>query len=164
MLKRIYVAGPISKGDQFTNVRNAVIAASKLRAVGYAPFVPHLTCIWHMMSPDDYEAWMEYDFAWIVVCDALVRLDGESPGSDREVVYARSIGKPVFFGVDAAIKAILSGEHFTNGSGGTNLIYPTQAEAESRAGDFRAEGKWCEVVPRREGGEWEVVMLGAPTK
>ena len=49
----------------------------------------------------------------------------------------------------------------SNAGGGTSLIYPTQREAESRAGDFRAQGKWTEVVPRGE--QWEVVILSERT-
>lgn len=105
-MKRIYVAGPITIGDQFVNVRNAVLAAEKLRAAGWAPFVPHLSAHWHMIAPVSYEDWLTYDFAWIDVCDAVIRLQGESRGADREVAYAQSIGKPVFFHLQDALEAV----------------------------------------------------------
>lgn len=33
-------------------------------------------------------------------CDAVLRLPGESPGADREVHYAISLGKPVYYGLE----------------------------------------------------------------
>jgi hypothetical protein len=95
-MKYIYVAGPITKGDQHLNVRNAILAAEQLRAAGFVPFLPHLCFAWHMIAPVDYEEWMAYDFAWIARCDALVRLPGESNGADREVLEAERLGLPVF--------------------------------------------------------------------
>ena len=95
-LKYIYVAGPISKGDQFMNVRNAILLGEQLRALGYIPFVPHLSALWNLIVPVGYEDWMSLDFAWIERCDALFRQAGESSGADREVVFAFGLGRPVF--------------------------------------------------------------------
>lgn len=97
---RIYLAGPITRGDQFANVATAIREATKLLEAGHQPFVPHLSCLWHMIAQVDYERWMEWDFAWIEVCEALVRLPGPSTGSDREVLFAIKRGIPVYFGVD----------------------------------------------------------------
>lgn len=96
--KKVYVAGPYSSGDVMLNIRDALEISSYLLDYGYIPFVPHLTGFWHMMYPQDYEKWMAYDFEWIKVCDALLRLDGDSAGSDREVELAISLNIPVFFG------------------------------------------------------------------
>ena len=52
MIRYVYVAGPITKGNRFVNVRNA-----------------------------------------------LLRLPGESSGSDREVAHAQDHGIPVFFDI-----------------------------------------------------------------
>jgi hypothetical protein len=92
----VYVAGPITKGDQFLNVRNGILVGEALRALGFCPFVPHLSALWQMVWPVDYEGWMTLDFAWIERCDALLRMPGESPGADREVAHAKSLGIPVF--------------------------------------------------------------------
>jgi hypothetical protein len=86
---RVYVAGPYSKGDVVLNVRNAIAAADTLLAAGHTPFIPHLTHLWHLVSPKTYEEWLAIDLDWLKCCDALVRLPGESSGADREVVYAR---------------------------------------------------------------------------
>jgi hypothetical protein len=109
-IKRVYVAGPITKGDQFINVRNAIIAGTKILEAGYHPFIPHLTCIWHMCCPGDYERWMAYDFTWIEVCDALIRLPGESSGSDREVLFAASKNIPVYFSVESFLNDMKASE------------------------------------------------------
>lgn len=96
---RIYVAGPITKGDQFANVRAAVDAANQLADLGFFPFVPHLFAHWHIIHPRHYEAWMALDFEYLSVCHALLRLPGESAGADREVAFARERGIPVFTSV-----------------------------------------------------------------
>lgn len=96
---KIYVAGPITKGDQFQNVRRAMNSATALLNLGHSPFVPHLTCMWHMIHPQDYERWLSYDFEWILACDAVLRIDGESLGADREVAFAKEHGLPVYFSI-----------------------------------------------------------------
>ena len=97
---RVYVAGPLTKGNVALNVRNAVEIATALLDAGYAPYVPHLTHFWHMLQPRDYEYWMELDIAWLLACDILLRLPGPSEGADREVKIARKNGIFVFFDVD----------------------------------------------------------------
>lgn len=100
----IYVAGPISVGDQFHNVARAFDTAQQLLEQGWAPFVPHTTCFWHMIHRDNhYEDWLAFDFEWIKRCDALFRMPGESTGADREVLWARELGKPIIYEhIDAA--------------------------------------------------------------
>ncbi|HLY94424.1 MAG TPA: DUF4406 domain-containing protein [Gaiellaceae bacterium] len=100
-IKHVYVAGPITKGDQFVNTRIAILAAARLAERGFFPFVPHLCSLWQMIEPREYHEWIDYDFAWIGRCDALVRLPGESSGADAEVRLALNLGKPVFLGLTA---------------------------------------------------------------
>lgn len=96
-IKYCYVAGPITQGDQFMNVHKAVAVCEGLRKLGYFPFCPHLSAYWHIqVGGVPYEEWMQYDFAWIEKCDALLRIPGDSPGADREVLFAQSRGIPVF--------------------------------------------------------------------
>jgi nucleoside 2-deoxyribosyltransferase len=103
---RIYVAGAISGGIVADNVHVATEAATRLLNAGHSPFLPHLSVVWQMISGHiPYETWMEYDFAWIDVCDAVVRIPGFSPGGDCEVEYAREKGIPVYFGVDSFLEA-----------------------------------------------------------
>lgn len=96
----VYIAGPI-KGQPYDGVRNAVKAADEVLASGHIPFVPHLSCLWAMISGDKKsEDWLVMDFAWILACDSLIRLPGESLGSDAEVDYALELGMPVYFSVE----------------------------------------------------------------
>jgi hypothetical protein len=62
--------------------------ADTLTAYGAAPFIPHLFHFWELMSPRPYEDWLELDFDMLERCDALVRIEGYSPGADREWEYA----------------------------------------------------------------------------
>ncbi len=106
---RVYVAGPYTKGDPCVNTHAAIQAGNLLLDAGHAPFVPHLSHFWHTTTPRPYEDWMRLDFAFVEVCDALVRLPGESSGADREVEHARRFDVPVFFGVDEFLLAASRG-------------------------------------------------------
>lgn len=101
---RIYVAGPYTKGDVAVNVRNAILAGNNLRALGHAPYIPHLTHFWHMLIPHDIDYWYKVDLEWLDACDGLLRLPGESAGADNEVKYAHGIGIPVFYSIDEIYK------------------------------------------------------------
>lgn len=89
---KVYIAGPYSKGDVAENVRNAIFAGNLVAHFGHIPFIPHLTHFWHMLAPNDYEFWMDQDEQWLRECDAIIRLDGESSGADREMALARELG------------------------------------------------------------------------
>jgi len=108
---RVYLAGPISLGDPDDNVRRAAAVGLALLAAGFAPLIPQLT---HLIAPDDvrgtvgYERWLESDLSFITVCDAVLRLPGESLGADRETRWAESLGIPVFTSTEA-LKAHFAG-------------------------------------------------------
>lgn len=90
----IYVAGPISK-DPFGCVRQATEVWPTLRRAGAVPFLPQLSIIHEIVAPLPYEEWMAYDFDVLEMADGLVRLPGESPGAEREIDHANTIGVPV---------------------------------------------------------------------
>ena len=94
---RVYVAGPYSLSSEAHNVRVALEAGETLLRRGYAPYVPHLNHFWHLVFPHSYEAWLELDFAYLKVCEAVLRLPGESAGADREVAEAKKRGIPVYY-------------------------------------------------------------------
>jgi hypothetical protein len=98
---RVYIAGPYTKGDVAVNVRNALQAAQQVAEAGHAPFIPHLYHFWHFLFPGPYEQWTRLDFVWLPACQALIRLPGESSGSDAEVARAGDLDIPVFYGIDA---------------------------------------------------------------
>jgi hypothetical protein len=82
-------------------IHMAVVAAEQLVAEGFVPYLPQLQALWNMISPKDdiYGYFLKMDFTWIDVCDALLRLPGESYGGDKEVAYCLGIGKPVFYSI-----------------------------------------------------------------
>ncbi len=92
----VYIAGPYTKGDAVLNVRNAINASEKVVELGHVPFVPHLYHFWHFYSPKPYQYWTKLDNEWIAKCDAIIRLPGESSGSDAEVELAKQQGIPCF--------------------------------------------------------------------
>ncbi|MHA2094580.1 MAG: DUF7768 domain-containing protein [Candidatus Hodarchaeales archaeon] len=104
-MKYVYVAGPYGKGDPVVNTRNAILVADKLSELGFVPFIPHLSLLWHMVSPHEVDFWYSYDNEWLKKCDALLRLPGESPGADAEVELAKSLGIPVFYSLSGLITA-----------------------------------------------------------
>jgi hypothetical protein len=90
---RVYVAGPItSSGNLLLNVKKALNVGSFLLKRGYAPYVPHLTCYWEIVANEEftYEDWLSLDIEWLSTCDAVLRLEGDSKGADREVSIALS--------------------------------------------------------------------------
>lgn len=99
MSKRVYIAGPYTKGDVAANVRAAMDAADGVLAAGFIPFIPHLTHFWHLVNPRRYEFWLVYDTEWLRVCDAVLRLPDESYGADKEVELALKLGLPVFHSI-----------------------------------------------------------------
>ena len=94
---KVYVAGPYSKGDVAINIRNAILVTNNLLDKGYVPYTPHLTHFWHLVTPRPYEEWLEYDNHWVPVCDALLRISGDSLGADKEIELAKSHNIPVFY-------------------------------------------------------------------
>jgi len=103
-LKYIYIAAPYEKPDPVTNVRRVVAVAEKLVRLGYVPFIPHLTMLWHFISPHEVEFWYAYDNEWIRRCDGLLRLEGESKGAHEEVILAVSLNIPVFFSISELLE------------------------------------------------------------
>lgn len=97
---KIYVSGPYTLGDQAANVRNAVLAGIEIMKWGHYPFIPHLSHFTHYLIPHAYEVWMQQDFAWLKVCNVLVRLPGLSSGADREVALAIEEGIVVCEGME----------------------------------------------------------------
>ena len=105
MRTRVYIAGPISKGDVEQNVRKACKVAGELIALGYAPLCPQLTC--YMQSPVasfsagfDHHIWLEVDLPWVEASHAVLRIPGESKGADREVEHAKKCGIEIFHSIE----------------------------------------------------------------
>jgi hypothetical protein len=63
--------------------------------------VPHLTHLWHTMSPKPDQFWLDYDLHWLRHCDCVLRLPGESSGADKEEQVALGMALRIFGGKDA---------------------------------------------------------------
>jgi hypothetical protein len=94
---RIYIAGPYSKGDVAENVRNAIYEANYISFLGHEYYLPHTSHFEHMLIPRPYEFWLKHDMAWLELCDALFRMEGESNGADKEVARMIELGRPIFY-------------------------------------------------------------------
>lgn len=92
---RIYIAAPYTKGDVIFNIRAVIDAAEAVAAKGHTPYIPHLAAMWHLVHPHPVEFWYDYDLAWLRMCDAVLRLPGESIGADAEVEEARRRHMPI---------------------------------------------------------------------
>lgn len=96
-MKKIYIAGPYTKGDIGKNLNKVIKVADYLLKIGYIPYIPHLTHFWHIISPKPYETWLKYDNEFLKECDIVLRLEGESAGADKEVELAKKLKIPVFY-------------------------------------------------------------------
>jgi len=94
----VYIAGPYAHPDPVANTHNAVKMADGLHATGLVTcVVPHLSLLWHAISPQPPEHWYDYDLAILARCDALYRIPGPSTGADHEVAFAEDRARiPVF--------------------------------------------------------------------
>lgn len=115
---RIYISGPISKGDLHRNVSQATLAFQRLALLGYAPLCPHWSVyaggphvsgsgsVYAIATASGfegmaYDAWIDLDLAWVETADAVLRLPGESVGADREVEHAHACGIPVHLSMES---------------------------------------------------------------
>jgi hypothetical protein len=103
-MRKVYVAGPYTKGDVAVNVRKAITAGEVLAQEGFIPFIPHLTHFWHLIHPHDVEYWYQYDMHWLECCDCLLRLDGDSKGADEEMRRMIELGRPCFLDIDSLVE------------------------------------------------------------
>jgi hypothetical protein len=93
---KVYIASPYSIGNKDENVRRSIIIAHELRRYGVAPFMPLLSHFANKTQEEPYETWLREDLEWLRCCDAVLRLDGESAGADREEILAKRLNIPLF--------------------------------------------------------------------
>lgn len=93
----VYVAGPMAKGDTIQNIRKGIEQCEELSKNGFVPFNPFVDNQWHFLYPKSLDEWLEYDFAWILKCDAVFAMPGESIGRDKEIEFANQNKIPVFW-------------------------------------------------------------------
>jgi hypothetical protein len=89
----LYVAAPYTRPDPVRNTHAVCrVAMAIYEQTEWAPLVPHLSLLWHAVTPRENEFWLEYDLHLMRKCQAVVRLPGESPGADAEIVEAERLG------------------------------------------------------------------------
>lgn len=96
MKKTVYIASAYTKGDTAINVKAQIDIADKLINYGFAPFCPLLSHFQHMAHPRPYLDWIKLDNLWVLKCDMVLRLPGESSGADAECQLARDNNIPVY--------------------------------------------------------------------
>lgn len=125
---RVYIAGPITKGDLADNVNQATRAFVELAKAGFAPLCPHWSVYaneavrGYVAAPDgelskqvyavatangnpamSHEDWLMVDLSWVEAADAVLRLPGDSVGASIECRHAQQHNIPVFHSVDALV-------------------------------------------------------------
>lgn len=89
MKPKVYVSGPLSQGNLKKNVEKAIEVGEKLHKMGFLPFIPHLSVVWHDLKPHDHDWWVGLDLEYIDAFgfDLCVRIPGYSPGADDEEAH-----------------------------------------------------------------------------
>jgi hypothetical protein len=101
---KVYIASPYTAGDKTLNVRRQIDVADILMYLGHDPFIPLLCHFQHLVHARSEKDWLEWDLAWLKMCDVLIRIkpfdhNGEevlSSGADLEEETARKAGIPVY--------------------------------------------------------------------
>ncbi len=114
----VYIACPLSLGDPRSNVAAADYAQWAIMQHGIAVINQALTCwcgaaaanatapnpkAWGLYRTITHDTWIKHSLALVSRADAVVRLPGESRGADAETAHARSLGIPVFDGLQALL-------------------------------------------------------------
>lgn len=99
--KRVFICSPYTKPDPAVNINISVKMFNRL--MDEDKCVP-VNMLWvhfyHCIMPRSYEDWLAYCMIFLPLCQAVLRLPGESSGVDREVEIAKSLGIPVFYSVE----------------------------------------------------------------
>lgn len=133
---RIYVAGPYGDHNPKEiiqqNVDNADAVSRELLKRGHLPFCPHkMTHHWEDDGGLVLDDFMRLDFSMIRTwADCLLRLPGDSKGSDAEVEFALSLDKPVYYDIDEVPLAENNPMHpgFINAVAWLNTLHRKKAE------------------------------------
>ena len=96
---KVYISGPITKGNRNWNYYQACEVERKLMLAGFAPLNPMRSMALPFAWQDDmpHDLWIEVDLPWVECSNAVLRLPGESKGADIECNHARDFGVPVFY-------------------------------------------------------------------
>ncbi len=89
----IYMAAPYTRPEPVANTHAVCkVAMFVYEQTNWCPVVPHLSLLWHAVTPREEAHWYEYDLHLLRKCDAIVRLPGFSIGADGEIAFAKEHG------------------------------------------------------------------------
>ena len=108
MRTKVYIAAPITLGDRAHNLRQAEEAFRALMDAGFAPLMPQLTMHLPYAWDIPHEVWLEQCEPWVRASDVVLRLPGESRGSDQEVAWAVEEGISVFYSLEALLGEVFA--------------------------------------------------------
>ena len=94
---RVYIASPYTMGNVNENVKKSITAANTLLLLGFQPYAPLLNHYWNLQHEHSYDEWLQFDMAWMLQCNYVLRLPGESKGADIEVQVAKENNIPVYY-------------------------------------------------------------------
>ena len=103
---RIYLAGPITLGDYFDNLGQAVRKQGELMELGFTVHNPMLTMMLPYNRAFTWETWLECCLPWVEQSDILYRLPGASKGAAREVAHAKRHGITVVLTTESLLATI----------------------------------------------------------
>lgn len=163
---RVYISGPISRGDQEHNFDQSIVAQRELIRLGFSPLNPMLTMKFPGHESISHQEWIDCDLPWVEMSNAVLRLPGESIGADMETEHAKKLGIPVFDSIDCLVRnlgggggALASGEARALLDAQSRLLviglhgYPTSGKDEC-----------AKILAEITGGEFERVAFADPVK
>jgi hypothetical protein len=90
-----YIAAPYSSPDPVANT-HSVVQTGLVDDGRVVPLVPHVSLLWHAITPRPIEWWYAHNLHLLARCDAVFRITGPSVGADAEVAEAHRLCIPVF--------------------------------------------------------------------
>lgn len=99
---KIYISGPRDT-DIPVQTTQAMAGVDFFLDRGFMPFCPHWFFLQHKLYPRSDEEWEQLAAGFLVECDALFRISGESELADREVRLATASGIPVFVDIESLL-------------------------------------------------------------
>ena len=101
MPKRVYIAGALNgmAVDYIKNIHRMIIWAEKVRALGYAVYIPCLDFLCGVVHGNwSYEQYFSMNQPWLEVSDAIFLVPGweRSIGTKKEIAMAAQRNIPVF--------------------------------------------------------------------
>lgn len=165
---RVYISGPISRGDQEHNFNQSIVAQRELIQLGFSPLNPMLTMKFPGHESISHQEWIDCDLPWVEMSNAVLRLPGESIGADMETDHAKRLGIPVFESIDCLVRNLGS----CVGVGGLASVEARALlDAQSRLlviglHGYPTSGKdeCAKILAEITGGEFERVAFADPIK